>query len=79
MVQLLALRDEAAAKAAWKKIAAKHKSILGSHALDIEKADLGSKGVWYRVRAAGFSNKAAASHACNGLNAAGQDCLVKKR
>ena len=79
VVQLLALRDEAAAKAAWKKIVAKHKSILGSHALDIEKADLGSKGVWYRVRAAGFSDKAAATRACNGLKAAGQDCIVKKR
>jgi len=79
VVQLLALRDEAAAKAAWKKIAAKHKSILASHALDIEKADLGSKGVWYRVRAAGFSDKTAATRACNSLKAAGQDCIVKKR
>ena len=79
VVQLLALRDEAAAKTAWKKIVAKHKGILASHALDIEKADLGSKGVWYRVRAAGFSDKAAATRACNNLKAAGQDCIVKKR
>lgn len=79
VVQLLALRDEAGAKAAWKKIAAKHKSILGSHALDIEKADLGSKGIWYRVRAAGFADKTAATRACNGLKAAGQNCIVKKR
>lgn len=79
VVQLLALRDEASAKAAWKKIAAKHKSVLASHALDIEKADLGSKGVWYRVRAAGFSDKAAATRACNSLKAAGQACIVKKR
>ncbi len=79
VVQLLALRDDASAKAAWKKISAKHHSILEAHALDIEKADLGSKGVWYRVRAAGFASKAVANRACASLKAAGQDCLVKKR
>ena len=79
VVQLLALRDEGAARAAWKKIAAQHKTILGSHALDIEKADLGAKGVWYRVRAAGFATKQSATSACNGLKTAGQNCIVKKR
>lgn len=79
MVQLLALRDEGAARAAWKKIAAKHSGLLAAHALDIEKVDLGAKGVWYRVRAAGFANKAAATKACASLKAAGQDCIVKKR
>ena len=79
VVQLLALRDEGAARAAWMKIAAKHSGILAAHALDIEKVDLGSKGVWYRVRAAGFASKAAAVKACNRLKAAGQDCMPKKR
>lgn len=79
VVQLLALRDEGSARAAWKKISAKHSGILEAHALDIEKADLGSKGIWYRVRAAGFASKLAATRACNGLKATGQDCIVKKR
>lgn len=79
VVQLLALQNEAAARAAWSKVSAKHKSVLGNHALDIEEADLGAKGTWYRVRAAGFSTKAAANDACAKLKAAGQDCLTKKR
>jgi hypothetical protein len=79
VVQLLALQDEAAARAAWSKVSAKHKSVLGNHALDIEEADLGAKGTWYRVRAAGFKTKAAANDACAKLKAAGQDCLTKKR
>ncbi|MES1991817.1 MAG: SPOR domain-containing protein [Pseudomonadota bacterium] len=79
VVQLLALQDEAAAKAAWKKVAKKHANILGGHALDIEKADLGAKGTWYRVRAAGFASKTAATSACAKLKAAGQDCIAKKR
>jgi hypothetical protein len=79
VVQLLALQDKAAARAAWAKISKKHANVLGGHALDIEEADLGAKGTWYRVRAAGFASKAAATSACSALKAAKQDCLVKKR
>ena len=79
VVQLLALKDEASAKAAWKKVVKTHAGVLGGHALDIEKADLGAKGTWYRVRAAGFASKAAATSACAKLKASGQDCMAKKR
>lgn len=79
VVQLFALKDEAAAKASWAQLTKKHGSVLAGHALDIEKADLGAKGTWYRVRAAGFATRAAANSACTKLKAAGQDCIVKKR
>ena len=79
VVQLLALQDRAAAEKAWNKIAKKHSGILAAHALDIEEADLGAKGTWYRVRAAGFSSKSAAASACASLKSAKQDCIVKKR
>lgn len=78
VVQLLALRDEASAKAAWTKLTQKYRS-LGDHALDIEKADLGDKGVFYRVRAAGFTSRSAATSFCSDLKKAGQDCMVRKR
>ncbi|MCF8469790.1 MAG: SPOR domain-containing protein [Parvibaculum sp.] len=79
VVQIMALREEAAAKSAWANMQKTHSSILGGHALDIEKADLGDKGTFYRVRAAGFDTKSAAQSACSQLKAAGQDCLVKSR
>lgn len=79
VVQIMALREEGAAKTAWASLQKKHASVLGGHALDIEKADLGDKGTFYRVRAAGFETKAAAQSACSSLKAAGQDCLVKSR
>lgn len=79
VVQLLALKDEAAARASWAQLTKRHSSVLAGHALDIEKADLGAKGTWYRVRAAGFTTKAAAASACTKLKAAGQDCMAKKR
>lgn len=79
LVQIMALRDEAGAKSAWAALQKKHPSLLGGHALDVERADLGDKGVYYRVRAAGFETKSAAQSTCSQLKAAGQDCLVKSR
>lgn len=79
VVQLFALKDEAAARSSWGKLTKKHGDVLSGHALDIEKADLGDKGTWYRVRAAGFTTKAAAASACTKLKASGQDCMAKRR
>lgn len=79
VVQISALRDEKSARTAWAQLGKRFPAILGGHALDIEKADLGEKGTYYRVRAAGFTSKAAAQSACAKLKSGGQDCMVKKR
>lgn len=79
VVQIVALRDEKSARAAWTTLEKRYPSLLGGHALDIEKADLGEKGTWYRVRAAGFGSKAEAAKTCTALKAKGQDCMVRKR
>lgn len=79
VVQISALRDEKSAHAAWSKLTKRFPAVLGGHALNIEKADLGAKGTYYRVRAAGFASKSAAQSACAKLKAGGQDCMVKKR
>lgn len=79
VVQIMALREEAEVRGAWAALQKKHGAVLGGHALDIERADLGDKGIFYRVRAAGFESRAAAISACEKLKAAGQDCMVKPR
>lgn len=79
LVQISALKDEASARAAWRLLEKRFPSILAGHALDIERADLGAKGTWFRVRAAGYETKATAASACAKLKAGGQDCMVKKR
>ena len=79
VVQISALRDEKSAHAAWSKLTKRFPAVLGGHALNVEKADLGAKGTYYRVRAAGFVSKSAAQSACAKLKAGGQDCMVKKR
>lgn len=76
-VQLAALKSEADAKTAWKRLAAKYPDVLGSLSLHLEKADLGTKGIYYRVQAGPFTDKNAARDICAKLKAKGQQCLVK--
>lgn len=75
-VQLLSVQSEEDAVAAWPKIQTKHAGILGDASLSVQKADLGAKGIYYRVRAAGFDSKETATQACDQLKQAGQGCLV---
>lgn len=79
VVQLAAVREEAAAGPAYKALQDKHAALLGGHALDVERADLGERGIFYRVRAAGFATRDAAVRTCASLKAAGQDCMVRPR
>ena len=76
-VQLAALKTEADANSAWKRLAAKYPDVLGSLAPHLEKADLGSKGIYYRVQAGPFTDKNAARDVCAKLKTLGQPCLVK--
>ena len=76
-VQLAALKTEADAKTAWKRLAAKYPDVLGSLALHLEKVDLGTKGIYYRVQAGPFTDKNAARDICTKLKPKGQPCLVK--
>ena len=76
-VQLAALKSEADANSAWKRLAAKYPDVLGSLAPHLEKADLGTKGIYYRVQAGPFTDKNAARDVCAKLKGLGQQCLVK--
>jgi len=78
LVQLAALRDEASALAMFKKLQAKFPNELGALASDIERADLGEKGIYFRLRA-GPMDKPGAQAICSTLSAQGQGCLVKAR
>jgi hypothetical protein len=76
-IQVAALKTEAEANTAWKRILAKHSDVLGSLSVHIVKADLGGQGIYYRVQAGPFADKASAAAACDQLKTAGQQCLVK--
>jgi sporulation related protein len=76
-IQLAALRSEADAKRSWDQILAKHNDVLGPLTVHIVRADLGSQGIYYRLQAGPFADKASAKAACDKLKSAGQQCLVK--
>ena len=76
-VQLSSQRSEAAARSAFVALQRKFPSILGSAAVDIQQADLGTKGVYYRARVAAPTRDAAAA-LCEQLRSAGGDCLIAR-
>jgi hypothetical protein len=75
-VQLGAYRSDKEAREAWDKMVKKN-AALAAHAPIVVKADLGAKGVFYRLRAGGFASAAAAKKFCDGLK--GQACLVAEK
>lgn len=76
LVQLASLRDETAARTAWDRIKRQHAALLGGLSPDIDRVDLGAKGIWYRVRAGGLADAEAARRLCDQLKAGKQSCLV---
>ena len=75
-VQISALRSEAAATQAWQKVTAANPELFASASMSVERADLGAKGVFYRLRAGTFGSRASASEFCDAYKAQGGDCIV---
>ncbi|MEP6827657.1 MAG: SPOR domain-containing protein [Aestuariivirga sp.] len=76
-VQVSSASSEDAAWATWKSMQNGHKVLVGQTAF-VVKADLGAKGVFYRVRLGGFGERSAAQTACGKFKAAGIACFVSK-
>jgi hypothetical protein len=75
MVQVSSQRTEEGARATFKDLQAHYASILGTYPVDIQRADLGSRGVFYRARVGPFA-AADARRLCDDLKAAGGDCIL---
>jgi lipoprotein NlpI len=76
-VQVTSASSEDAAWSTWKKMQAKHR-VLASQKPIVVKADLGAKGIFYRIRIAGFDNQNSAKSTCSKLKAGGVKCFVSK-
>jgi len=79
VVQIGAFRDQARAQTEWAGLQSRHATILAGATADVQRADLGDRGIWYRLRAATYATKGAADTVCGQLKAAGTDCLVRRR
>ncbi|MAU60344.1 MAG: hypothetical protein CMI62_06390 [Parvibaculum sp.] len=78
-IQLGAFREEALAKKAWNEISGDASGVLGGESPQIQRADLGPKGVFYRLRAGAFGDISAAKSACKALEQRKIACFVVKR
>ena len=79
VVQLAALRARADTRPAWTRLQRAHPMLLGDKELTVQEVDLGERGIFYRVQAGFFPDRAGASALCRALKARQQDCLVVKR
>jgi cell division septation protein DedD len=77
-VQLGAARDESRARAAAQRVQKANSDLLGALSTDIARADLGAKGIFYRMRMGPLADRAAADDLCRKLKARKVGCLVVK-
>jgi tetratricopeptide (TPR) repeat protein len=76
-VQVASATSEDGAWSTWKKMKAKHQSLASVKPV-VVRADLGTKGIVYRVRLAGFEDQNAAKKSCSKLKSSGVSCFVSK-
>lgn len=75
-IQLGAYGSQAEAEQNWARIRGQYGDLVGSMPPQIVRADLGAKGVFYRLRVAGFGSVAAAKQTCSSLSSRGQGCFL---
>lgn len=76
-VQLASATTEDSAWSTWKKMQARNKALASQEPV-VVRADLGTKGVFYRVRLVGFESQGDANRACSKLKAKGVKCFISK-
>ena len=75
-LQVGAYRTREDADANLSAIKEKYAALLPGYSLDVQRADLGKKGIWYRLRILGVGNEESASVLCDRLQA-GDGCFVR--
>ncbi len=77
-VQLSSQKTEADALASYRVLQGKYPGILGSRSASVRRADLGSKGVYYRALVGPFGTNEEATQFCVNLQSAGGKCIVQR-
>lgn len=77
-VQLSSQKTEHDALASYKVLQGKYPGILGSRSAQVRRADLGSKGVYYRALVGPFGTNEEATQFCVNLQSAGGKCIVQR-
>ncbi|MCP5368465.1 MAG: SPOR domain-containing protein [Hyphomicrobiales bacterium] len=78
-IQIAAVRSADSAAREWARLQKKHADLLGGLTSMVEKADLGKKGVYYRLRAGVLPQEAAAKDLCAALKLRKVGCIVVRK
>ena len=78
-IQLAAVKTPEEAQKEWNRLQKSLGDALTGLSLTVEGVDLGAKGVFQRIQAGPFQDKAAAAAKCGAIKALKQDCLVVVR
>jgi hypothetical protein len=79
MVQLASVKSAEAAENEWSRLQRLHGDLLGDLDLDLQRADLGERGIFFRIRTGPFPNAVTAKDMCWQIQAAKLNCLVVRR
>lgn len=77
-VQIMSSPNRKAVDSAWSGLVKKHPQ-LAAEPHEIESADLGAKGTYYRLKVGAYSSRDGADKLCNSIKAQGGSCIVKKK
>ncbi len=75
-VQLASVKSDAGARKEWGRMQRVHPDLLGDLELSVQSADLGERGMFFRIRTGPFPNRATAQDICWQIKAAKLGCLV---
>ncbi len=79
VVQLSSQRSEADARRDFQRFQSRFSGLLAGKSADIQTADLGNRGVYYRLRVGPGGSREDAVRLCEQIKAQGGDCVVARR
>jgi hypothetical protein len=77
MVQVSSQRSESDAQASFRALQEKY-SQLRSRQLVVRRADLGSRGIYFRAMVGPFGSSEEANQLCSSLKQSGGQCIVQR-
>jgi len=78
-IQLAAVKNADEATPEWSRLQKELGTQLDGLVLTVESVDLGTKGIYHRIQAGPFPDKAAAAAKCESIKQMNHDCLVVVR
>ena len=78
LVQVSSDKNESDAQASYRAMQNKFPAVLRSRPPVVKRADLGSKGVYYRTMVGPFGSTEEAAQFCSSLKSGGGQCIIKK-